>query len=278
MFDKPSDPALWVKRVQEFGFDAAFCPVDESVPEELVSEFVAAAEAAGIIIAEVGAWSNPISSDERIRKEAIAKCKSKLHLADRVGALSCVNISGSRGQKWDGPHPDNLTPDTFDMIVEVVREIIDEVNPVRTYYTLETMPWMYPDSADSYLKLIEAIDRPRFAVHLDPVNLICSPQLYFNNKSVIRECFQKLGPYIKGCHAKDIHLEEKLTVHLVEVPAGKGALDYRTYIEELNRLDLEVPLMLEHLPNEETCREAADFIRGLEGDVFTSMGGRAFAI
>ena len=26
-------------------------------------------------------------------------------------------------------------------------------------YALEAMPWMYPDSVDSYLSLIEAIDR-----------------------------------------------------------------------------------------------------------------------
>jgi sugar phosphate isomerase/epimerase len=263
IFDKPSDPQQWVKRLQEFGFNAAFCPVDETASDSVISEFVAAAEAADIVIAEVGAWSNPISPDEEIRREAVAKCKRKLRLAEQVGALSCVNISGSRGKKWDGPHPDNLTSDTFDMIVEVVREIIDDVKPTRTYYTLETMPWMYPDSAESYLKLIKAIDRSRFAVHLDPVNLICSPQLYFNNKQMLRECFQKLGPSIKGCHAKDIHLEEKLTVHLLEVPAGKGALDYRTYLEEMNRLDPNIPLMLEHLPNEEACREAAEFIRAM---------------
>ena len=76
---------------------------------------------------------------------------------------------------------------------------------------------MYPDSPDSYLELIKAIDRPAFAVHLDPVNIICSPQLFYSNGAFLRECFTKLGPYIKGCHAKDIALGETLTVHLTEV-------------------------------------------------------------
>jgi hypothetical protein len=31
-----------------------------------------------------------------------------LALADEIGSLCCVNISGSRGSQWDGPHPDNL--------------------------------------------------------------------------------------------------------------------------------------------------------------------------
>ncbi|MHC4542678.1 MAG: sugar phosphate isomerase/epimerase, partial [Planctomycetota bacterium] len=82
-----------------------------------------------------------------------------------------MNISGSRGERWDGPSPKNFTDETFDIIVATTRAIIDEVKPTRTYFTLETMPWAYPDSADSYVALLKAIDRKRFAVHLDPVNL-----------------------------------------------------------------------------------------------------------
>ena len=37
------------------------------------------------------------------------------------------------------------------------------------------MPYLLPDSPDSYLALLEAVDRERFAVHLDPVNMINTP-------------------------------------------------------------------------------------------------------
>ena len=114
---------------------------------------------ADIVIAEVGAWSNPISIDDTEREAALEKCRIQLALADRIGANCCVNISGSRGPKWDGPHPDNLTDDTFDLIVESVRLIIDDVKPTRTFYALETMPWAYPEGPDSYLGLLKAIDR-----------------------------------------------------------------------------------------------------------------------
>ena len=67
------------------------------------------------------------------------------------------------------------------MIVETIRSIIDAVKPTRTFFTLETMPWAYPDSPDTYLRLFKAIDRKQFAVHLDPVNLVCSPQRYYGN-------------------------------------------------------------------------------------------------
>jgi sugar phosphate isomerase/epimerase len=117
-----------------------------------------------------------------------------------------VNISGSRGEKWDGPNPENVSQSTFDLIVQTTREIIDEIKPVRTFFTLETMPWTLPDSPDSYVELLKAIDRKRMAVHLDPVNMIKSSRRYYNNGAFIKECFDKLGPYIKNCHAKDILL------------------------------------------------------------------------
>ncbi len=214
-------------------------------------------------MAEVGAWSNPISPDDNQRKQALKKCRDQLALADRIGANCCVNIAGSRNAKnWAGPHKDNLTKETFDMIVETTRSIIDDVKPRRTFFCLETMPWEYPDSADSYLALIKAIDRKQFAVHFDPVNLVCSPQRYFNNGALIRECFRKLGGYMKSCHGKDILLSDKLTTHLDEVRPGLGGLDYAVFLRELSRMP-NVPLMLEHLSNQEEYKKAADYVRSV---------------
>ena len=137
------------------------------------------------------------------------------------------------------------------------------VRPTRTYYALETMPWSFPYSPDSYLRILNAIDRPRFAVHLDPVNMISSPERFYGNAEFLRECFAKLGPYIKTCHAKDIALSGRLTVHLDEVRPGLGGLDYRVFLAELNRLDPDIPLMLEHLSTPEEYALAAEYIRGV---------------
>ncbi|MBN2090347.1 sugar phosphate isomerase/epimerase [candidate division KSB1 bacterium] len=261
VFAKFESPAEWVNAVQKAGYRAAYCPLDEKASNEQLLAYKKAAKDADIVIAEVGAWSNPLSPDEKTRQEAIEKCKRKLELADKIGARCCVNIAGSRGKKWDGPSPLDLTAETFAMIVATVREIIDAVKPAHSFYTLEPMPWMYPDSPDSYLDLIKAIDRKEFGVHFDPVNIINSPQRYFHNADFIKECFKKLGRFIRSCHAKDILLAEKLTVHLDEVLPGMGYLDYKTYISEVNKLDKDIPLMLEHLPDEQSYKLAGDYVR-----------------
>lgn len=261
IFSAPSDPREWAEAVCRAGYRAAYCPVGPEADDSLVRAFEDAARSSDIVIAEVGTWSNPLSPDETTRCAALDKCKAGLALADRIGARCCVNIAGSRGAKWDGPDAKDLTAETFEMVVAMVREIIDAVQPSRTFYTLETMPWMYPDSPDAYLRLIQAIDRPAFAVHLDPANLVCSPQRYFRTGDLLRECFAKLGPRIRSCHAKDILLRERMTVHLDEVRPGLGGLDYATFLHELVSCDLDTPLMLEHLPNEEEYRQAAAYVR-----------------
>lgn len=262
LFQKYESPEEWINLLKQAGYGAAYCPVQPSATKEETGAYAGAARQAGIIIAEVGAWSNPISPNEDERNDAIEKCISSLQLADEIGARCCVNISGSRNaERWAGPHKDNLTDETFDLVVKTTRKIIDAVKPTRTYFTLEAMPWAFPYSTESYLRLIRAIDRNRFAVHLDPVNMITSPKIYFNNGELIREAFRKLGKWIRSCHAKDITLKEDInTPNLDEIRAGLGQLNYQTFLKELSKLK-GVPLMMEHLNTAEEYSQAAGYIR-----------------
>ncbi len=242
-----SSPQEWAAAHQAAGYRAAYWP---QVPEAEEDAYVQAAQAADLVIAEVGAWSNPLSFDEAKRREATALSQERLAVADRIGARCCVNVAGSRGEKWDGPCAEDLTEETFALIVDSVREIIDAVRPTRSFYTLETMPWMYPDSVESYQRLVTAIDRPAFAVHFDPANLINCPARFFGSGALIAEFVRALGPLIRSCHAKDIRLSEEFTVHLSEVAPGEGGLDYPAFLQALAGLDADLPVMLEHLPAE----------------------------
>jgi sugar phosphate isomerase/epimerase len=257
---KFEDPAEWIKAVKSLGYTAAYCPVQPGADPELIKAYRVEANRNNIIISELGAWNNTLDPDENTRKEAVKKNIDALQLTDEIGAKCCVNISGARGEIWDGPYPGNYSDETFSLIVENVRYIIDQVKPSNAFYTLEPMPYMLPDSPDSYLKLIKAIDRTHFAAHLDPVNMISSPVRYFNNGTFLKECFSKLGQYIKSIHAKDIIIMPELTLHLEERRPGLGTLDYAVFLQETSKLK-DIPFMLEHLPTQEEYRLAAAFVR-----------------
>ncbi len=257
-----SDPVDWVKAIKKLGYGAAYCPLQPGAPGDLIKSFRQEAKKNNIIIAEAGAWNNVLHPDEKIRKENIKKNTEALQLADEIGAMCCVNISGARGEIWDGPYPGNYARETFDLIIETVRSIIDQVKPVSAFYTLEPMPYMLPDSPDSYLEIIKAVDRKQFGAHLDPVNMISSPQKYYNNAAFLRECFKKLGPYLKSIHAKDIIILPKLTVHLEERRPGLGELDYAVFLQEASKIK-DIPFMMEHLEKQEDYLLAARYIRSV---------------
>jgi sugar phosphate isomerase/epimerase len=194
---KYNDPAEWIKAVKALNYTAAYSPLEPGAPPDLIKAFRNEAKVNNIIISEVGAWCNTLDLNDINRKESLKKNVDALRLADEIGARCCVNISGARGEKWDGPYPGNYAKETFDLIVENVRNIIDQAKPESAFYTLEPMPYMLPDSPDSYLELLKAVDRNQFGVHLDPVNMISDPKRYFNNGAFLKECFSKLGEHIK---------------------------------------------------------------------------------
>ncbi len=246
------DPYAFARAHREFGYGAAYVPeVSINDTARLVDIEQAFAEA-DVVLAEIGIWRNLVSPDEAVRRTNLAYAVERLAIADAVGAGCAVSYIGSFRAGTDyAPAAENMGPEAFDACVETVRYLLDTVKPTRAKFALEMMQYSLPDSVGSYVELINAIDRPMFGAHFDPVNIIMTPRVYFDNGALIRECFDKLGHWVVSCHAKDIKLHHQAALHLDEVQIGEGVLDYRTYLGELNRLPREVPLMLEHLKGEE---------------------------
>ena len=265
IFTTSGDPVALAREHRRLGYSAAYCPEMATLSDsKLLNEIGRAFATENVVIAEVGAWKNLLDPDPVKRHENLDYVTQRCALADAIGALCCVDIAGSYNPStWYGPDPKNLSREFFDATVENCRHILDAVKPTRTRFTVEMMGWNLPDGPDAYLKLIDAVDRKAFAVHLDVCNGINCPQRFYNNADFIRECFRKLGPYIISCHAKDLRWDVEMNVHFEEVVPGRGQLDYFTYLGELAKLGREVPLMLEHLRTAEEYDEGRLYIRNV---------------
>jgi sugar phosphate isomerase/epimerase len=273
IFVKSEEPAAMAQAHRDLGYRAAYAPKVELEDRELIREIISEYAARDVVIAEVGAWVNMVDRDPAKRKKSVDFVTQRLALAEELGARCCVDIAGSfNPDAWDGPHPDNFGPEFFDATVEVVRQVIDNVQPRRTRFAIEMMGWTLPSSPDEYLDLIKAVDRRSFAVHMDVCNLINSPYRIYDNESVIEEAFEKLGPWVASCHAKDVAWVPGSQVHFKEVIPGTGVLDYATYLRELAKLPGEAPLMLEHLNSAEEYQQGSDYIRSVAREVDISFG------
>jgi sugar phosphate isomerase/epimerase len=251
IFVTSDDPELLARAHRAKGYRAAYCPKLSVSDMDKIKDTERAFARNDVAIAEVGRWVNLLDADPDKRRQNLATVTDGLALADAIGARCCVDIAGSfSSTSWFGPHPDNLTPRFLDAAVENARKIIDAVKPTRTVFTYEMMAWSLPDSPDACLRMIEAVDRKAFAVHLDPCNLINSPERSYRSSDVIRECYAKLGPRIASVHAKDLAWDVEYAVHFREVRIGLGTIDYGVFLAEHAKHAADVPLMLEHLPNE----------------------------
>ena len=262
VFLKSDDPAELAREHRRLGYSAAYCPQVKVGDKERLRAIESAFAKEKVVIAEVGAWKNLLDVDPAKRKENFDYVVERMAIADEVGARCCVDIAGSYNDKsWFGPHPNNLSKQCFDETVENCRRILDSVKPRRSFFTLEVMGWTLPDSPDNYLRLIRAIDRKAFAVHLDVCNAVNSPEKFYQSGALIDEWFRKLGRHIRSCHAKDLEWVVELNLHFLEVIPGRGQVDYRAYLRGLKNLPTQVPLMLEHLKTAEEYKEGFDYIK-----------------
>lgn len=262
IFLKSSDPVEIAREHRRLGYAAAYCPNVKLEDTERIRAFEKAFAAENVIVAEVGAWRNLLDPNPDARRANFRYVAERLALAEAIGARCCVDIAGSYHPKvWYGPHPKNFSREFFEATVENCRKLIDEVKPRRTKFAIEMMGWAIPDGPESYLKLIHAVDRKAFGVHIDVCNGINSPERFYNNGAFIEECFRKLGQWIVSCHAKDLEWIPEMNIHFVEVVPGRGSVDYRVYLRELARLSGDVPLMMEHLKTADEYEEAKRYIQ-----------------
>ena len=266
VFLDSDDPAVLAQEHVRLGYTAALCPQSEAWDGDRIRAIGQAFQEAGVVIAEVGAWRNLMTPDETQRRKNLQYVIEQMALADEVGARCCVSVAGSRdGATRSGPHPDNLSQEFFDATVENCRSIIDAVRPVRSFFAIEMKGWSVPDGPDSYLDLIRAVDRAAFAVHLDPINAVNCPLRYYHNGAFIEECFQKLGRWIKSCHAKDLVWVNTGALHFEEAIPGRGGIDFRRYLRHVTAAC--VPLIIEHLDGPTAYAEAWQFLTSLAGEV-----------
>lgn len=247
------DPYAFARAHRDYGYGAAYVPATLTASDTAqLAAFEKAFATEEVMLAEIGIWRNLVTPDDAVRKVNLDYAADKLAVADAVGANCAVSYIGSYSAGTDyAPAADNMGQEAFDAAVETVRHLLDTVKPRRAKFALEMMQYSLPDSVDSYVELIRAVDRPMFGAHFDPVNLIMTPRVYWSNGALIRECFEKLGAYVCSCHAKDIKLHHQAALHLDEVQIGEGVLDYREYLTQLDRLGRDVPLLTEHLKGDE---------------------------
>lgn len=266
-------PEEWLDEIIRLDYSCVIAPFDHKTDKREVEAYMALIEGHNLILGEVGAWSNPMALNIEEKEANINYCQEQLQLADELGASCCVNIVGAAGKSWDGCYEENYHEDTYSLIVDRIREIIDGVKPTNTFYTIEPMPWMVPDSPEAYLKLLRDVDRKQFGVHLDYTNMINCPSRYVKSREFIAHCYKLLGPYIKSLHIKDVTMGHELPCSIKEILPGKGSIDLGHVLQLTEKLGPNMTAYLEHFHHDQEYLQGMEYMKKIAGEVFISLRG-----
>ena len=83
-------PEEWAERLSALGCRAVNFPVDYTGEPSLLDRYAKAAQEHDLLIAEVGAWCNPISPDPATRKAALLRCKEQLRFAVHMDVFNWI--------------------------------------------------------------------------------------------------------------------------------------------------------------------------------------------
>ena len=264
-----------VKNIKDNGYTGVVTGPEpwNSMKDSELSELTRALKKHDVVVFEVGGYTNMIHPDMSERQKNLKKLCTCIEAADKVACPMVGTISGSLDPvNFFNVHPDNWTLKTWHMLVDSMKQVLRDTAGMKAAIGMEAQVTTNIDSPKSHKRLVDDVGDPRCAVNLDPVNMM-SLSNYYHTTELINECFDLLGENILGCHAKDSYIwPDKQTVHVQEVCAGRGVVDYETYLVRLSRMEWPRTILPEHVPADQII-EAAEYIRKVAAKVGVTIHG-----
>ena len=244
------------RRVRELGFSGIFTrfrandphttprPQAERVRRLLADE--------GLRLFQVtGYWQTLIAPDESARRQAARTVQAALRLAGWLGARGIDTGPGSLNP--DGPwfpHPYNWTREARGQLVRTLRECAPAAADTGVYLSLEGHQLVTLESAQVTAEVLDEVGSRWVRSDYDSANWIALGEVFDTGAAVNRH-FDALERHIVSCHAKDIWVENRLSVHLQDGCPGKGTMDFRALFRRMEALSPEYPVIVEGASTEE---------------------------
>ena len=241
-------------------FDAAYEPLTEKKAHEIRDAF----RDANLPVIAVSGYTNFIHPDPDIRKRNIDYLKMMLRYARDLGCPYVGSETGTYNLESDWVwHEKNSDPKVYEETIEIIRDLAEFAGEWGSTFIVENY-------VNNVIGSVEQVEQMFKDVNSKNLGLICDPTNYFDENTIkdvdgtINHIFDRLSPYMKIAHAKDIKLatdtgEKHADIDAdashsfrgsggVELPAaGLGILNYELYVKRLAVEHPNIPLIIEHL-------------------------------
>ena len=197
------------------------------------------------IFQATGYWQNMITPDEVVRSESVRTIQAALQLAGWMGARGIDTGPGSMNP--DGPwfpHPDNWTVTARRQLVKTLKACASAAENAGVFLSLESHQLVTLSTPEIAKEVLDEVNSPWVRCDYDSANWITLDTVY-DTGSALNHHFDVLGEHIVSCHAKDIWIENRLTLHLQDGCPGKGLVDFKTLFKRMEALSPDLPVISE---------------------------------
>ncbi len=220
----------------------------------------------------ISGYTNLVHPDPDKRKQNLELLKQIIRNAQHLGTPYVISETGTfdPDSDWVG-HPKNKTEEGYEDCRGVIQDIVQCARDHGAVFLVETYVNNVIGSIDETLRLFADIDDPCLGLLMDPTN-------YFEDHNIddmdntLNAIFNALSDKVKIGHAKDVKRAEgdqgvKMAdidadeahslrgVGMIELPPpGLGVLDYDLYVQRLGKDHPNIPIVIEHLDEDDIPR------------------------
>lgn len=262
--------------------DLAFKDIDftpGAVTKDNCHKVRAAFRDANLPISCISGYTNIIHPDLAERGRRVGALKEIIRHARDLGTPYVISETGTYNTDSDWVHdPKNKTEEGYATCVKVIEELAQEAYDHGAVFLVENYVNNVIGSVREVLRLFADVPHPGLGLLMDPTNYFDDAHIDHVDET-LDEIFDALGPRIRIAHAKDCKRAESVAekhAHIdaseahtfrgagaVELPApGLGSLNYELYLKRLAALHPNMPLIIEHLDEDDVPR-AKRFVDGV---------------
>ena len=275
-----------IRRIKALGFtsvqlDLCFKDMEldyKSLKKEKCDKIRNAFRDANLPIVAISGYTNIVHPDPDKRTDNIEYLKTLLRFARDLGTPYVVSETGTYNRESDWVYdPKNSTEEAYQEVCEIITDLAKFAYDHGAVFLVENYVNNVIGSVDQVLRLFSDVNHPGLGLLMDPTNYFTGDNID-NMDEELNRIFNALGDKIKVAHAKDckraedtsekhadIDASESHTFRgagAVELPApGLGILNYDLYLKRLYKCHPNIPIIIEHLEEEDIPR-AKKFLDG----------------
>lgn len=230
----------------------------------------------------VSGYTNIVHPDKSERDRRVGYLKEIIRHARDFGSAYVISETGTFNTESDWVHhPRNKTEEGFEDCRKVIADLAQVAYDHGAVFCLETYVNNVVGSVEETVKMFAQVDHPGLGLLMDPTNYFESHNIDRMGE-ILHQVFDTLQDKIRIAHAKDVKRSggDKSEKHAdigdadameshtfrgvgeIELPApGLGELDYDLYLRLLARKHSNIPVIIEHLAEDDIPR-AKKFLDG----------------